>query len=114
MKIFLNVPEANELKYRKKWLRDKETMAYNKGLDLDIPGYDKETGTITMTDEELSIWYDKWIGHEPDRYYAYIYVFGVKDPVGEIYYYPENNTHMVGMLISNEYRGNKYADKALK
>ena len=36
-------------------------------------------------------WYNKWINMEPDKYFAYIYVDGTEEPVGEIYYYPDGD-----------------------
>jgi RimJ/RimL family protein N-acetyltransferase len=58
-------------------------------------------------------WYDKWINQEPERCYRYIYVEGIDEPVGEIYYYPNGNIHSMGILIQNKYRGNGYSYYAL-
>ena len=30
-----------------------KAMSYNAGYDMDLKGYDKETGTIIKTDEEM-------------------------------------------------------------
>lgn len=111
--MVLKTPNREDLKYRKKWMNDPKTMAYNAGLDLDIKGYDKATGTISKTDEELNEWYDEWIGHEPDRYYAYIYVEDIEDPIGEIYYYPDGDIHSMGIVIDDKYRGKGYSYDAL-
>lgn len=112
-KITLKTPSKEDLKYRKKWMRDPKTMSYNAGFDLELKGYDKTTGTISKTDEELSKWYDKWIGHEPDRYFAYIYVENIEEPIGEIYYFPDGNIHSMGIVIDYKYRGNGYSYSAL-
>ena len=109
--VYLAIPSFEELKYRKKWLMDKETMSYNAGLDLDINGYNKEDGTINMSDSDMLNWYNKWINKEPDRYYAYVYVNN--EPVGEVYYYPQDNTYNVGILVYEKYRGKGYAYQAL-
>ncbi len=111
-KVYFQVPTINDLRYRRKWLSDAKTMAYNAGLELDIHGYDKNTGTININDEELVNWYNKWINKEPSRYYAYIYIEDNK-PIGEIYYYPENGSYSMGILIDNEYRGQGYSLPAL-
>ena len=111
--IYLKVPNKEDLKYRKEWLNDPKTMSYNAGLDLNIKGYDKSTGTISKTDSELLEWYDKWIGHEPDRYYAYIYVKDIEEPIGEIYYYPDGDIHSTGIVINYKYRGKGYSYNAL-
>ena len=55
-RIFLVVPIIEDLKYRKKWMKDSKTMSYNAGFDMDLKGYDKNTGTITKTDEEMINW----------------------------------------------------------
>mgnify|MGYP002624254668 CR=1 FL=1 len=112
-KVYLKVPNINELHFRKEWLNNPDTMSYNAGFDLDIKGYDKNTGTITLTDEELFNWYHRWINHEPDRYYAYIYSESINEPIGEIYYYPDNETHSMGILIDYKYRGKGYSYEAL-
>ena len=113
-RICFKVPSKDDLKYRQKWMMDPDTMSYNAGYDVDIKGYDKETGIISKTDEEMLEWYDKWINKEPDRYFRYIYTDGIEEPIGEIYYYPNNNTHHTGILIQSKYRGNGYAYNALK
>ncbi len=111
--IYLKVPTINELHYRQIWMQDPKTMSYNKGYNLDIKGYNKETGTITKTDEEMIDWYNNWINHEPDKYFAYIYTDNINEPIGEIYYYKDNNTYSVGILIQDKYRGKGYSYKAL-
>ena len=45
--INLYIPKEKELNFAKNLLKDPATMTYNKGYDLDLPGYDKDTGTIT-------------------------------------------------------------------
>ena len=112
-KIYFKIPTKKDLKYRQDWMMDPNTMAYNAGYDVEISGYNKDTGTISKTDEEMIEWYNKWINKDPDWFFAYIYVDGIDEPVGEIYYYPSNNTHHMGILIQNKYRGNNYAYDAL-
>ena len=112
-KVYLNIPTKDDLHYRQKWMNDPKTMEYNAGLNLELKGYNKQTGTISKTNEEMIEWYNKWIDKEPDRYFAYIYVCEVDEPIGEIYYYPEDNIHSVGILISDKYRGNGYSYPAL-
>ena len=112
-KLYFEIPSKEDLKYRKKWMMDSDTMSYNAGYDVDIKGYDKETGIISKSDEEMLEWYDKWINKEPDRYFRYIYAEGIEEPIGEIYYYPNDNTHHMGILIQSKYRGNGYSYEAL-
>ena len=71
--IYLKTPSIEDLYYRKEWMKDPKTMSYNAWYDMELKGYDKNTGTITKTDEEMINWYNNWIDKEPDKYFAYIY-----------------------------------------
>ncbi len=64
-------------------MKDPKTMSYNAGYDMDLKGYDKETGTITKTDEEMITWYNNWVNKNPDKYFAYIYDSKIAEPIGE-------------------------------
>ena len=112
-KVYLNVPSKDDLHYRQEWMNDPKTMNYNAGFDMNLKGYDKVTGTISKTDEEMIDWYNKWVNKEPDRYFAYIYVDGIEEPIGEVYYYPDGDIHSMGILISDKYRGKGYSYSAL-
>ena len=105
-KVILKTPEKEELGYRKKWLSNSETMSYNAGYDIEVEGYDKNSGTIRKTENQLEAWYHSWKESE-GKYYAYIYDAESKQPVGEIYYrYQENmDEYEVGIVIASEYRG---------
>lgn len=112
-RVFLVVPSIEDLKYRKMWMNDPETMSYNAGFDLDLKGYNKETGTISKTDDEMLDWYNKWVNKEPDRFFAYIHSVDESEPIGEVYYYPDGDIHSMGILISDKYRGKGYSYLAL-
>lgn len=111
--VYLEVPSINDLHYRQEWMKDSKTMSYNAGYDMDIKGYDKVTGVITKTNEEMIDWYNKWINKAPDRYYAYIYSNEFNGPIGEVYYYLDNGIHCMGIVICNKYRGKGYGYYAL-
>ena len=112
-RIFLVVPSKENLKYRQEWMNDPKTMSYNAGYDIELKGYDRETGTISKTNEEMIEWYDKWIDKEPDRYFAYIHSIDEGGPIGEIYYYSNEGIHSMGILIADKYRGKGYSYLAL-
>lgn len=112
-KLYLKVPNIEELHYRQEWMMDPQTMSYNAGFDIKIKGYDKNTGTITKTKEEMLEWYQNWIGKEPDKYFAYIYVEMLEEPIGEVYYYLDKDIHSMGIIIQNNYRGKGYSHQAL-
>ncbi len=110
---YLKVPSIDELHYRQEWMKDLKTMSYNAGYDMDLKGYDKETGTITKTDEEMITWYNNWVNKEPDKYFAYIYDSKIAEPIGEVYYYLDNGIHSMGIVIQDKYRGKGYSYNAL-
>lgn len=111
--IYLKVPYIEDLHYRQEWMKDPKTMSYNAGYDIDLKGYDKETGTITKTDEEMITWYNNWVNKEPDKYFAYVYSYDTNEPIGEVYYYLDNDIHSMGILIQDKYRGKGYSYSAL-
>ncbi len=113
MSIYLKVPTTKELHYRQEWMKNPRTMSYNAGYDIDLKGYDKATGTITKTNEEMINWYNNWINQEPDKYFAYIYDDDISEPIGEVYYYLDNSIHNMGIVIQDKYRGKGYSYKAL-
>ena len=111
--IYLKVPNTQELHYRQEWMKDPKTMSYNAGYDMELKGYDKTTGTITKTDEEMITWYNNWVNKEPDKYFAYIYDSEIAEPIGEVYYYLDNGIHSMGIVIQDKYRGKGYSYNAL-
>ena len=111
--IYLKVPNVDELHYRQEWMKDAKTMSYNAGFNMNLKGYNKETGTITKTDEEMLNWYNNWINKEPDKYFAYVYDKEIEEPLGEVYYYPDNGIHSMGIVIQDKYRGKGYSYNAL-
>lgn len=111
--IYLKSPKIDELHYRQEWMKDPKTMNYNAGYDMDLKGYDKETGTITKTDDEMITWYNNWVNKEPDKYFAYIYDEKIAEPIGEVYYYLDNDIHSIGIVIQDKYRGKGYSYSAL-
>lgn len=88
-------------------------MSYNVGFNMDLKGYNKEKETITKTDEEMINWYNNWINKEPDKYFAYVYDKEIDEPLGEVYYYPDNGMHSMGIVIQDKYRGKGYSYNAL-
>lgn len=113
MNVYLKVPTLDDMKYRQAWMMDELTMSYNAGMNLDFSGYDYDKGTISKSDEEMELWYHKWI-NQTDRYFAYIYLDNVEEPIGEVYFYKDGNYYSMGILIINKYRGLNLSEGALK
>lgn len=115
MEVYLKTPTIEQLHYRQEWLNDIDTMRYNAGYDLEVNGYDYNTGTIKKSGKEMIMWYNNWINKEPKKYFAYIYDKQLDVPVGEVYFYYQEDLkkYCVGILISNDYRGKGYGYKGL-
>ncbi|WP_311537312.1 GNAT family N-acetyltransferase [uncultured Anaerococcus sp.] len=115
--INLYIPKEKELDFAKNLLKDPATMAYNKGYDLDFPGYDKETGTISHDDTYRKKWYDLYFTNPGEYFYAYIYDKNLKAFVGDVNFHPSKlnpYTRDIGVVIKNEFRGQGYGKLGLK
>ena len=66
--IKLVQPQITDLKYRKKLLKDKKTMAFNK-----ING-----GTVDFNEKIWKSWYQLWM-NDTKYYYAYVYDDEIKN-----------------------------------
>jgi RimJ/RimL family protein N-acetyltransferase len=107
-RLYLKVPEIDELDYRRKLLSDADTMSYNMGYGVD------GTGCCPATEEQAKAWYRDWFS-TPDRYYAYIMRSDDGKPVGDVDIHYDKNcgVHMVGVVIEAQHRGNGYSEEAL-
>lgn len=115
--IKLYTPKENELDFAKTILADPATMAYNKGYDLNFPGYDKERGTITPSDKYWEKWYDLYFTNPVKYFYAYIYDQDLKIFVGDVNFHPSDSNsdaRDIGIVIKDEFRGKGYGKAGLK
>ena len=112
----LYIPKLEDLWFYQKMMADPETMSYNAGYDLDFDGYHKDTGCIYYPDEVLSEWHKRWVGNEPERFYAYIQRSCDGAWIGDVnfHYNAEKDWHDMGIVIYAPYRGKGYALPALK
>ncbi|MFO3667706.1 MULTISPECIES: GNAT family N-acetyltransferase [Anaerococcus] len=115
--IKLYQPKEKELDFAKNLLKDSKTMAYNKGYNLDFPGYDKETGTITHDQAYWEKWYDLYFTNPGEYFYAYIYDQDLKVFVGDVNFHPSKlnpYTRDIGIVIEDEFRGQGYGKIGLR
>ena len=114
--VELYVPKLEDLWFYQKMTSDPEIMSYNAGWDVSYPGYHRDTGCVDYPDEVLPSWYEDMIGHEPDRFYAYIKRSSDGAWIGDVcfHYTPEKDWHDMGIVIYAPYRGRGYAVPALK
>ncbi len=115
-RLCLHVPELNEFWYRKKLMEDPETMSYNRGYDLDFAGYDKGTGCIAFPEEEWESCYNYFVGHEPERFYAYLVNTENGEFVGEVNVHKSvgHDWYDMGIVIEAKHRGKGYANEGLR
>lgn len=116
MELELYVPCLDELNFRQLMMADPDTMSYNAGWDVSYPGYHPDTGCIDFPESEWADWYDYFIGHEPERYFAYIRRTSDGAFLGEVnfHYTPEKDWWDMGIVIHAPYRGMGYAVPALR
>ena len=104
--VELYIPKLEDLWFYQKMMSDPETMSYN----------DPWGGCIDYPDEVLPGWYAKWVGKEPERFYAYIKRTSDGAWIGDVnfHYTPEKDWWDMGIVIYAPYRGKGYAVPALK
>ena len=99
------LPFPSELKYRKEWLSDEETMAYNR-----VWG-----GTVDFCEEHWDSWYCTWV-IDPEGRHFYRYLKNENGTfVGEAAFHREEDTDrwMTDVLIPAAYRKKGYGKEAL-
>ena len=104
--VELYIPKLEDLWFYQKMMSDPETMSYN----------DPWGGCIDYPDEVLPDWYARWIGQEPQRFYAYIKRTSDGAWIGDVnfHYTPERGWWDMGIVIYEPYRGKGYAVPALR
>ncbi len=112
-KVFLYVPNFDELDYYEYILRDPYTMNYNAGYDLNLKGYEKDTGCINSFDNLK--WYKRQI-NDKNRYFAYVVSKEDNIPIGYVNFHfdEEKLKHSCGVIIEYKYRNKGYGKDALK
>ena len=112
-RITLYTPKQNELDYRARIMSDPATMYYNRSLDLDIPGYHKDTGCVDFPESDRAAWYAEWVEGGNDRFYAYVRFDEDDVLVGEVWAKKNGDHYDIGILIESRYRGCRYGTEAL-
>ena len=114
--LTLYIPKLEELWFYQKMLADPTTMSYNANWDVDSDGYHRDTGCIDFPESEWEAWYQRWIGQEPRRFYAYILRESDGQWIGDVnfHYTPEKDWWDMGIVIYAPYRGMGYATPALR
>lgn len=110
----LHVPDLAQLHYRAKLLADPSTMSYNKGYSLGFAEYDNATGCIAFPPDQRAGWFARWIGREPERFYAYL-ADEAGQFAGEVSFHGcgEDGVRCIGIVVEASQRGKGYAAQGL-
>ena len=114
-RIILYTPSMDELWYRQRMMSDPDTMSYNAGYDLGFDGYHNDTGCIDFPEENWAAWYGRFIGREPERFYAYAVRKDDGAFVGEVVLRQEGEPgrYEMGVVIEACHRGRGYSKEAM-
>jgi len=114
--IELHIPNLSELDFRQNLLSDPESMSYNKGCELDMPTYHNDTGCIDFPRGDWEGWYSRWVGNEPERFYAYLKDTESGEFVGEVSLYETDGpgVYEMGIVIHSARRGNGYSKEGIR
>ena len=116
-RLKLHVPAFEELWYREKLLGDPETMSYNAGYHLALDTYHNDTGCIDFPREAWQAWYGRFIGREPERFYAYLMRREDGVFIGEVNLHTvaaDTARYEMGIVIEARYRGLGYSEEGLR
>lgn len=115
-RLQLHTPAFDELWFRQKMMSDPATMSYNAGYDLGFDGYHSDTGCIDFPAEKWQSWYSRFIGCEPEKFYAYLVRKDDGAFIGEVVLRQEGvpGRYEMGVVIEACHRGMGYSAEALK
>ena len=114
-RLYLTIPTKEDLVFKKELEADPQTMDYNAGYNVSFNGYNFQDGTIEEDLDDLrENWLPKWVGHEPNKYFAFVRRKEDDKYVGEVYFKDATEYgHEIGIVIKGEYRGRGYASEAI-
>lgn len=112
--LVLIKPELKDYWYEQKLNEDKDTMSYNAGYDINIEGYDYDTGIILFPKERWRVLYDKRKNN--NRMFYYIKDNKIDEFIGYCNYQYDNDAkrYECGIVIEASKRGKGYSKEALK
>ena len=114
--LFLSVPTKDDIWVKKEINEDPNSMDYNAGYNVSYAGYNYEDGTIKTDLKELQLnWLPRWIGQEPNKYFAFVRRFVDGAYIGYVYFKDKTELGQeIGIVIKGDYRGKGYSTKAIK
>ena len=113
--LSLYLPKTEDFWFRQAMEADPATMAYNAGWEVHAPGCHPDTGCVDLPRENWQAERDRLVGHEPERFYAYLQRGMDGAFVGEVNFHPAGpDAWGMGVLLYAPFRGKGYGRKALE
>lgn len=113
--LSLYLPKTEDFWFRQAMEADPATMAYNAGWEVHAPGCHPDTGCVDLPREDWQAERDRLVGHEPERFYAYLQRGMDGAFVGEVNFHPAGpGVWGMGVLLYAPFRGKGYGRKALE
>ncbi len=114
--LYLHIPSVEDMWFAQTLQSDPETMAYNAGWDVSYEGYHPDTGCIDLPSSKWADRFAYWVGHTPDRFYAFVREKKTGNYICEVnfHYTPEKNWWDMGVLVHAPYRGRGYGLRSLE
>ncbi len=103
----LYVPRPEDGAFYIKMMTDPATMAYN------APWFPPD-GCIPDPESEWEDLLSDWIGHEPERFYAFLQRVSDGEFVGDVNYHKSGCRYDMGIVIYAPERGKGYAKEGLR
>lgn len=112
-KLYLHVPDVDEMWYRRRIMMDPATMEYNKGMDA-CEGYEPETGCVNFPQSQWQGFCDRFVDNEPERFFAFIARRVDLEFVGQVSLEKKDEGMEISILVEDQYRRQGYAAEAME
>lgn len=106
----LIIPKMEEYEYERKLKKNKKTMEFNAGYNVNYEGYHYDTGCIDFPKRKWLETYNK----RKQNYLAYIKDNNINKYIGYVGYYKNKNIYELDIVIENKYRKKGYSKDALR
>lgn len=112
----LYIPTVEDMYFVKALQEDPQTMSYNAGWDISFEGYHPDTGCIDFPQEQWGKKHERWVGHEPERFYAFVKERKSGRFICEVnfHYTADDDWWDMGVLVYAPYRGRGCGRRALE
>lgn len=112
-RVYLHVPDVDEMWYRRRLLMDEATMGFNAGREAS-EGYDAATGCVNFPQSKWQAWYDGHIDNEPEKFFAFIARKADLEFVGWVSLSREGEDYEIEVVVEDQYRRQGYGSEAME